>query len=88
MSATTITMIPPATAIISTPLSNRDRAVLRAIAEGRCQLSGAYGTSLVIDGRYCADQFVGARLANAGLITYPNSVPALTKSGIAALRAA
>jgi hypothetical protein len=69
-----------------TQLSNRDRAVLRAIAEGRCQLAGGRGTSLVIDGRYCCDQFVGTRLANAGLVAYASSTPALTSIGLAALR--
>lgn len=52
-------------------LNNRDRAVLRAIAQGRCQVSGGCGTTLLIDGLCCADQFVGARLVHAGLITVP-----------------
>lgn len=50
-------------------LSNRDRAVLRAIAEGRCTVAGGCGTCLMIDGLCCSDQFAGARLASAGLIT-------------------
>jgi hypothetical protein len=76
------------TTAVPAQLSNRDRAVLRAIAEGRCQVAGGRGTSLVIDGRYCCDQFVGARLANAGLVAYLSSTPALTPTGLAALRAA
>jgi hypothetical protein len=52
------------TATSTTLLSNRDRAVLRAIAAGRCVLAG---TALRVDGLLCADQFTGARLAAAGL---------------------
>ena len=47
-------------------LSHRDQAVLRAVAEGRCRLSGR---CLLVDGVYCADQFAGRRLVAAGLIT-------------------
>ncbi|HEY1973855.1 MAG TPA: hypothetical protein VGH89_38300 [Pseudonocardia sp.] len=54
---------------LSTQLSNRDRAVLRAVAQGRCTIAGGCGTSLMIDGLCCSDQFAGVRLANAGLIT-------------------
>jgi hypothetical protein len=77
-----------ATATLPGQLTNRDRAVLRAIAEGRCEVSGGRGTSLRIDGLYCSDQFVGARLANAGLVAYASSKPALTPTGVAVLRAA
>jgi hypothetical protein len=76
------------TTSVTTQLSNRDRAVLRAIAEGRCQVSGGCGTALVIDGRYCSDQFVGARLANAGLVAYATARPSLTATGFAVLQAA
>jgi len=77
-------------ATITAQLSHRDRAVLRAIAEGRCQVSGGRGTSLVIDGLCCSDQFVGPRLASAGLIAVSTTpAPArLTTSGIALLQAA
>jgi hypothetical protein len=54
-------------------MSKRDRAVLRAIAAGRCQVSGGCGTTLLIDGLCCADQFAGARLTGAGLIAAPGS---------------
>jgi hypothetical protein len=50
------------------PLSHRDRAVLRAVAGGRCRHSGDAGMPLLIDGVYCTDQLVGLRLAAAGLI--------------------
>jgi hypothetical protein len=32
------------------PLSNRDRAVLRAVAAGRCQISYTDGDGLIVDG--------------------------------------
>ena len=51
------------------PLSNRDLAVLRAVAAGRCEMTMARGGSLTVDGLSCSDQFVGPRLAEAGLIT-------------------
>jgi hypothetical protein len=64
------------------PLSNRDRAVLRAVAAGRCRISPA-GGALVVDGMYVADQFAGSRLTAAGLIAAtPAAGPALlTASG-------
>jgi len=59
-------------------------------------VSGGRGTSLVIDGLCfidglcCSDQFVGPRLASAGLIAVSTTpAPArLTTSGIALLQAA
>lgn len=50
------------------PLNHRDRAVLRAVAAGRCQISGGAAASLTIDGLRCCDQMVGVRLTTAGLI--------------------
>jgi hypothetical protein len=49
------------------PITNRDRAVLRAVAAGRCQISPKGGV-LVVDGLFFADQFAGHRLTEAGLI--------------------
>jgi len=72
-------------------LSHRDRAVLRAVAAGRCQISGDIGVQLVIDGVCCCDQSVGARLSRAGLIATDGSRPGLarlTPSGRALLEAA
>ena len=69
-------------------LSKRDRAVLRAVVAGRCQVYGGCGTTLVIDGLCCADQFAGARLTGAGLIAVPGSAggPArLTPAALALL---
>lgn len=69
----------------STQLSNRDRAVLRAIAEGRCVVSGECGHPLTIDGFCCADQFAKARLTGAGLIAVAGTAPSLTATGQALL---
>jgi hypothetical protein len=69
-------------------LSNRDRAVLRAVAAGRCRISRSDGC-LVIDGLCFCDQFAGPRLTSAGLITAAGSGTAqLTPSGQALLLAA
>jgi hypothetical protein len=67
-------------------LSHRDRAVLRAIRAGRCQVSGRAETLLVIDGVGCSDQFIASRLVQAGLIASPGPRPApahLTAAGLA-----
>jgi hypothetical protein len=69
-------------------LSKRDRAVLHAVAAGRCQMSGGCGPTLVIDGMCYADQFAGARLIGAGLIAVPRSAAEsarLTRTGRAFL---
>ncbi|HEY3261094.1 MAG TPA: hypothetical protein VGJ95_12645 [Pseudonocardiaceae bacterium] len=86
---TTTTLTTTQTTTLSS-LSHRDRAVLRAVAAGRCQISAGPGAPLSIDGIGCADQLVGPRLIKAGLI---NAVarpgPAhLTSSGRAVLAAA
>lgn len=74
---------------MSTPttLNHRDRAVLRAVAAGRCALAGP---TLLVDGLCCADQFLGARLTGAGLIdaTTATGTACLTASGRAVLDAA
>lgn len=75
----------------STALSQRDRAVLRAVAAGRCQVTADVGVQLTIDGLCCCDQLVGARLSQAGLIAADGARPAparLTPSGRALLEAA
>lgn len=65
-------------------LSNRDRAVLHAVAAGRCRRTCH---TLFIDGVYCADQFVADRLARVGLLTAAEPVR-LTRSGQRLLKAA
>jgi hypothetical protein len=68
-------------------LSHRDRAVLRAVAAGRCTIS-ARDDALAIDGLGCCDQFVGARLRRAGFIDASAGLACLTTSGRAVLKAA
>jgi hypothetical protein len=72
----------------STILSHRDRAVLRAVAAGRCTISAHDGGVLAIDGLGCCDQFVGPRLTTAGLIAAAQGRARLTASGQALLEAA
>jgi hypothetical protein len=72
-------------------ISNRDSAILRAIAQGRCMVSSYCGNPLTIDGFCCADQFAKSRLTAAGLIFVAGPVPApaaLTQSGMALVLAA
>jgi hypothetical protein len=66
-------------------LTHRDRAVLKAVADGRCEIAGS---SLLVDGLCCADQFVGLRLTSAGLISARPGPAALTSAGHALLDAA
>lgn len=78
------------TTTTATPLSHRDRAVLRAAAAGRVVVADAPGIALLIDGLACCDQEVGPRLVRAGLIT-ADSRPGyayLTPPGQALLEAA
>jgi hypothetical protein len=72
--------------ITTTDLSYRDRAVLRAVAAGRCTVS-AIGV-LAVDGLGCCDQFVGRRLAAAGLIDADPGPAHLTDTGRALIEAA
>jgi hypothetical protein len=67
-------------------LTGRDRAVLRAVAAGRCQLGPGYAPELRIDGFACADSSVGHRLLTAGLIhpgdpAHPLNAATLTEAG-------
>jgi hypothetical protein len=79
------------TATKATVLNHRDRAVLRAVAAGRCQITGGACASLLIDGLSCCDQMVGPRLTQAGLIAAAGARPEparLTPTGQALLEAA
>ncbi|MCU1663630.1 MAG: hypothetical protein QOI36_5709 [Pseudonocardiales bacterium] len=70
-------------------LTHRDRAVLRAVAAGRCEISPTSGGVLVVDGLCLSDQFTAPRLTAAGLIATAASGSAqLTPSGHALLSAA
>jgi hypothetical protein len=78
--------IPTAPEQVAATLSHRDRAVLRAVAAGRCVVAGLQDAALRIDGLFFADQFAGPRLTAAGLITASAVGPArLTPAGRAAL---
>ena len=66
----------------------RDRAVLRAVAAGRCRLRGGCEPLLVVDGVACADSGVARRLIHAGLVAPPVGTTdraSLTAAGRAAL---
>lgn len=65
-------------------LTPRDRAVLRAVAAGRCEF---HAGRLLVDGIGCCDQFIGRRLANAGLIAAQPGPARLTESGRALIAA-
>lgn len=72
------------------PLSHRDRALLRAVAAGRCRRCAGPGAPVLVDGIALADQFAPARLAEAGLVAVPAAGQplALTAAGRALLAAA
>ena len=53
-------------------LSGRDRAVLRAVRDGRCRLGAGWQPVLLVDGLGCADSTAGHRLVAAGLINPPD----------------
>jgi hypothetical protein len=55
-------------AAATTPLTHRDRAILRAVASGRAHLLVSVEPDLFLDGRCCSDQVAARRLAHAGLI--------------------
>ncbi|MBW4717054.1 hypothetical protein [Saccharothrix obliqua] len=69
---------------MTTPLTHRDRAVLRAVEAGRCAFEGG---TLLVDGIGCCDQFAGSRLTRAGLIAGAGGPARLTAAGRAALAA-
>lgn len=48
-----------------TPLTGRDRAILRAVGRGSATVVVG---ELLLDGRCCSDQFAARRLIRAGLI--------------------
>lgn len=72
----------------ATEVCGRDRAVLRAVAAGRCQLWAGCEPLLVVDGVGCADSAVARRLLTAGLLAAPTTGAErarLTAAGRAAL---
>jgi hypothetical protein len=64
-------------------LCGRDRAVLRAVAAGRCELRAGCEPVLVVDGVRCADSGVATRLIAAGLVVRPvgSTTARLTPAG-------
>ncbi|MFC4946755.1 hypothetical protein [Pseudonocardia sp. GCM10023141] len=54
-------------------VSGRDRAVLRAVDAGRCQLGAGCEPVLLVDGLVCADFTAGLRLVEAGLLVAPDA---------------
>jgi hypothetical protein len=53
---------------VDVDLSARDRAILRAVANGSAELVWGSEPDLYLDGRYCCDQSAVHRLVRAGLI--------------------
>ena len=53
---------------ITSTLSGRDRAILRAVAAGGAELQLGAEPDLFLDGRLCCDQSATHHLARAGLI--------------------
>lgn len=49
-------------------VSRRDRAILRAVAAGRAEMTCSCEPDLFIDGLCCCDQSTAHRLAHDGLI--------------------
>lgn len=70
-------------------MSGRERALLRAVAAGRCQFRGGCEPVLLVDGMACTDWSVARRLVESGLLESPDPrvplAPArLTETGQAA----
>lgn len=69
-------------------LTGRDRALLRAVAAGRCDIAPTGIPNLRVDGRWFCDQPRAHVLLAAGLMTRARGAPAtalLTSTGRAAL---
>lgn len=71
---------------VAMTVSGRERALLRAVAAGRCQFRGGCEPVLLVDGLACADWSVARRLVECGLVEVPDArVPlapaALTSAG-------
>ena len=80
---------------LRTDLNHRERATLRAVAEGHAEISCSREPDLFVDGLACCDQHTAHRLAHLGLVMPARSgrwgerVPALlTEAGAVALEGA
>jgi hypothetical protein len=69
MSIELLHAVPERPAARDSALTDRDRAILRAVAGGTAELLGDAHPDLFVDGRSCCDQMAVRRLAHAGLIT-------------------
>ncbi|MDN5930962.1 MAG: hypothetical protein L0I24_07860 [Pseudonocardia sp.] len=72
-----------------TTMSGRERALLRAVAAGRCQFRGGCEPVLLVDGMACTDWSVARTLVESGFVEAPDPrvplAPArLTETGQAA----
>lgn len=80
--------------ITTTELSGRQRALLRAVAAGRCELSCSQVPDMFVDGLCCCDQLSARQLVRAQLVTTGDGfagrrvAAALTAAGQAVLAAA
>jgi hypothetical protein len=66
-------------------LTGRDRALLRAVAAGRCDIAPTGVPDLRVDGRWFCDQPRAHTLLAAGLLTRAGRTTLLTAAGRAAL---
>lgn len=80
---------------VRTELNHRERATLRAVAEGHAEISCSCEPDLFVDGLACCDQHTAHRLAHLGLVApahdgqWGERVPArLTEAGAEALEGA
>jgi hypothetical protein len=83
------------TAILAPVLSGRDRAILRAVAAGRAEVTVSAEPDLLVDGLFCCDQAAAHTLCHAGLICPATAAACgarvaavLTPAGVTALQAA
>ena len=77
---------------VARELSGRAKAMLRAVAAGRAQLTGGCEPNLYVDGLPCCDQMVTHDLVHAGLLRARRAVglnertdAELTEAGRAAI---
>jgi hypothetical protein len=74
--------------LMTLTLTGRDRALLRAVAAGRCDITPTGIPDLRVDGRWFCDQPRAHALLAAGLVARARGAPAtalLTSAGRAAL---